>query len=207
METEFYSQRYEEFMRPKLTRILTRRTMEMEYLLSAQLLDLRDSSGVLDVACGTGNYTRYFSKVVDSKVPIIGVDLSWPMLKRAKQYIEHDDVDNVSFVRADATQLPFASSSFDRVHCSGALYLIPDVDSALREFYRVSQPGALLVVGAFTQSTNIAIRALKNLSANFIQLRFFDEEELIERIEKVGFRVINEDTDGDAITIKALRKH
>ncbi len=207
METEFYSQRYEEFMRPKLTRILTPRTMEAEYVLSAQLLDLRESSGILDVACGTGNYTRYFAKVVESKVPIVGVDLSWPMLKKAKEYIARDEIENVSFVRADATRLPFGDTSFDRVHCSGALYLIPDVDAALREFYRVSKPGALLVVGAFTQSSNVAMRFLKNMSANLIQLRFFDEEELISRIEKVGFRVINENAEGDAITIKALRKY
>ncbi len=208
METDFYSQHYETFMRPKLTRFLTKRKMEDEYCLSAQLLDLRESSGVLDVACGTGNYTRYFAKVVECKIPITGVDLSWPMLEMARRYVEEDeDLENIFFVRADATQLPFRDSCFDRVHCSGALYLIPDVDAALAEFYRVSEPGALLVVGAFTQSSNPLFRLLKNLSARMIQLRFFDEEELISRIEKAGFRVINEDCEGDAITIKALRKH
>jgi ubiquinone/menaquinone biosynthesis C-methylase UbiE len=41
----------------------------------------------------------------------------------------------------NAERLRFRKDSFDRVLCSFGLFLLPDVDAALREFRRVLGPG------------------------------------------------------------------
>ena len=66
---------------------------------------------VIDVGCGSGATTIAFAQQVVPAGRVLGVDVSEPMLERARQAApKHLPVD---FVRADATVYPFEPGSFD----------------------------------------------------------------------------------------------
>src|SRR5215475_7952700 len=74
--------------------------------------DVHPHDRVLDVGCGTGQTTREAARAaVDGSV--LGVDVSTPMLERARQLAAEAVLRNVTYVHADAQTHPFPSSHFD----------------------------------------------------------------------------------------------
>ena len=73
---------------------------------------------VLDVACGNGNYYPLFAERYGMRYT--GCDLSERMLEIASAAYP-----NATFMRGDATALPFADGSFDMVFCSDLLLHLP----------------------------------------------------------------------------------
>ena len=76
---------------------------------------------VIDVACGSGATTIAFARKVAPSGHVLGVDVSGPMLERARQAAPKDLP--IDFVLADATVYPFEPASFDvlatRAHSPG----------------------------------------------------------------------------------------
>ena len=89
---------------------------------------------VLDLATGVGA----MSVRLQARFPgasVIGIDLSAQQLAASKK--NHPEM---PIARADATRLPFADATFDRVHCSWLLEHVPDPAAVLREVRRVLKP-------------------------------------------------------------------
>jgi SAM-dependent methyltransferase len=63
--------------------------------------EVRATDRVYDIGCGTGQVTRDAGRLARAG-SVVGVDLSGPMLHRARQLAALEQVDNVEFVRADA---------------------------------------------------------------------------------------------------------
>ena len=70
------------------------------------------------------------------------------MLAEGKR--RHGGMRNLSFVEADATDLPFADAEFDAVTMSYSLRNVNDPKKALRELFRVTKPGGRLVINEFS---------------------------------------------------------
>src|ERR1044071_7794294 len=71
----------------------------------AGLLDLQQGSDVLDIGCGTGNYTTALG---DRGYQMLGLDRSGLMLRTARAKAEA-----LPLVGADAANLPFPNRTFD----------------------------------------------------------------------------------------------
>ena len=96
---------------------------------------------ILDAGCGTGVFTL---DLLHLGCTIIGIDLSMPMLARAKQKARGYPL---RIVLADLLNLPFAENSFDKVISVTALEFIEDGRKAIDELFRVTKRGSSLVVG------------------------------------------------------------
>lgn len=214
MESRFYARFYEDVMRPRLTSLVTSRTMREEYALSTDLLELTPSSRILDVACGTANFTRYFARRIDAMEQhdahtalLVGFDLSAPMLEVARQHISKEDLRQpICLVRGDASRLPFEKGSFDRLHCAAALHLMEDPDEALRHFANVLEKDGVLVITTFVKGKGILRRIAKRLAEIPTKFKWFKEDDLNQRIERAGFEVLESHVEDDAITIKAIKR-
>jgi SAM-dependent methyltransferase len=199
MESTIYSLGYETLFRPRLTRIVTRQGIPDAIDLHRAMLRLRGVSTVLDVACGTGNFTRAIAAEAPDAL-VIGVDRSWPMLREAARLAPGGD-----WVRCDAVQLPFRDASMDRVHCSGALHLFDDVDAVLREFHRVLRPDGRLVVGTFVEASNARIRRLQRFNERWSGFRFFGQQALRALLSTTGWVCEEEVFEDAAISFAARR--
>ena len=103
---------------------------------------------VVDVGCGEGRH------IIDAAIryPIyaLGLDLSQKDLQVAQQKM-HDchlfaPLSQASFQQADATRLPFADNSIDKIICSEVLEHIPNYEGVLAELMRVLKPEGLLAI-------------------------------------------------------------
>jgi DNA gyrase subunit B len=90
---------------------------------------------ILDVCCGIGMVGEKF---LGDGVMVVGLDISLPMLARAKERLSY-------CVNAPACLLPFRNELFDVVVCRQAFHFL-NPKRAIKEMYRIAKPGARLVV-------------------------------------------------------------
>jgi SAM-dependent methyltransferase len=74
----------------------------------------RPSARVLDVGCGTGSTTLAVARRLGAADRCVGVDISEPMLDRARTRAERAGIP-VTFIRADAELHDFEPASFDLI--------------------------------------------------------------------------------------------
>ena len=96
-------------------------------------LRLPPLSIVLDVAAGTGDFTRELDR---QGLHAVATDLSFGMLHAGRRMPER--------VQADASALPFRSAGFDGVTCGYALRNFTDLAATFDEMARVVRPGGRL---------------------------------------------------------------
>jgi len=106
------------------------------------ILDDKDAV-VLDVACGTGDLSIELKR--DANATVIGTDFCQPMLDVATQKTSATNA-RISYVEADAMQLPFPSGKFDAVTIAFGLRNLPNYENGLREMNRVLKPSGRLVI-------------------------------------------------------------
>jgi demethylmenaquinone methyltransferase / 2-methoxy-6-polyprenyl-1,4-benzoquinol methylase len=121
--------------------------------LAVTRADLQEGAMVLDLASGTGD----FSRLVQQRSPgirSVAVDITENMLRLARS----------SGLReaacADATNLPFADACFDCVFIGYGLRNFPNLGTALREIERVTKRGGLIVSLDFFRPGNPVFRRL-----------------------------------------------
>jgi demethylmenaquinone methyltransferase/2-methoxy-6-polyprenyl-1,4-benzoquinol methylase len=102
---------------------------------------------ILDLATGTGDIALLLKKVAP-EVEVIGGDFALPMLELARQKAQRAGL-AISFVEADALQLPFPDGHFDAVTIAFGFRNFADYKKALAELYRVLAPGGRLCILEF----------------------------------------------------------
>lgn len=119
-------------------------------MLTINFRDLPLAKGdiVLDLGCGEGRHA--INCYLQAEVMAIGVDLSNHDLRTAQQrYLPFQQASGERqfyLQQADATRLPFADASIDKIICSEVLEHIHDYQAVLEEIQRVLKPGGLLAV-------------------------------------------------------------
>jgi len=96
----------------------------------------------VDIGCGTGRALPFLRAGVGPAGCVIGLDLTVQMLDVAARRIDRPG----GLIRADAGRLPLAAGSCDALFAAGLLHHLPDAVAGLREFARVSRPGARLAL-------------------------------------------------------------
>ncbi len=144
------------------------------------------SERVLDLACGTGVFTRPLAR--HARGMVVGFDLSWPMLIHARRLLAREGPDNVVLMRGTAFRLPFADGTFTSINCCGALHLFDQPDLALREIARVLHGSGRLSV----QTTIRPERSggIAYFLERFIRFGFFNEAELNERLRSHKLKIL-----------------
>src|SRR5579862_8565055 len=98
---------------------------------------------ILEVGVGTGISLPHYSK----SCQICGVDISEPMLRKARERVEEFGLGNVEGLWVmDAENLNFPDASFDVVAAQHVVSTVPHPEAALDEFARVLKPGGEIIL-------------------------------------------------------------
>jgi len=98
---------------------------------------------ILDVGIGTGISLDDFSR----ENRIVGVDISEPMLRRARQRVIENNLTHVECLSVmDAEKLGFPDASFDVLVAQYVITAVPNPDATLDEFLRVTKPGGEVIL-------------------------------------------------------------
>jgi len=104
--------------------------------------DLKSDDYALDICCGTGDITDRIEKVVGSQGLAMGLDFSQGMLNIAKSRKQSA---NKHFICASASEIPYKNNSLHAVTVGFGLRNLVDIESCLKEVYRVLKPGGRFV--------------------------------------------------------------
>lgn len=98
---------------------------------------------ILDVGVGTGLELPYFGP----HTQVTGIDLSEPMLRRARERVREQGLRQVVGLSVmDAARLAVADASFDAVVAPYVITTVPHPEATLDELVRVVRPGGELVL-------------------------------------------------------------
>jgi SAM-dependent methyltransferase len=181
---------YERWWRPALGRVakgVFGPGMGEERRIARLLLALSPGDGVLDVGCGTGNFTRDFAKSVGPDGLVVGLDVSQTMLARAVRDTADAGYEQVAYVRGDAADTPFLNASFDAVCCFAALNLFADPYAALDSFTRVLTPGGRLAIFTSVRGRSAPLRTLESVIQAQSGMNMFERDELVSALVERGF--------------------
>ncbi|MGB5626193.1 MAG: bifunctional demethylmenaquinone methyltransferase/2-methoxy-6-polyprenyl-1,4-benzoquinol methylase UbiE [Woeseiaceae bacterium] len=113
---------------------------------------LKPGNVVLDLAGGTGDLAREFSRKVGKEGHVILADINAAMLRQGRaRLIDAGVSGNLSIAQVDAENLPFADRSFDCTSIAFGLRNVTDKDAALRSMYRTLKPGGKVMILEFSE--------------------------------------------------------
>ena len=169
----------------------------------------RPEARVLDLCCGTGHMTFALRKRAgDGGAKIVGADFAHPMLQRAAA---NSDPTTLTWVEADALQLPFPNSHFDLVTAAFGFRNLADYDAGLSELVRILRPRGECGILDFSEphglmgkiyrvyfkrvlpAVGTMISGIKGPYAYLPESveRFPAPAEMIERMRAAGFREVS----------------
>ncbi|MFJ6386805.1 class I SAM-dependent methyltransferase [Streptomyces sp. NPDC091972] len=127
-----------------------------------EALDVRPGDRVLDIGCGTGLTTRDAARAA-APGTAVGIDVSCPMLARARRQTEAEGLRNVDFVQGDAQTHAFPPEHFTLAVSRYGTMFFTDPGAAFANIGRALRPGARFVQlvwqAADRQEWHTAIRA------------------------------------------------
>lgn len=199
MRTGVVPQIYERYWRPALGRVakgFRGPGMAEEIRIARLLLGLRPGDGVLDVACGPGNFSRAFASAVGESGLVVGIDASETMLSRGGADTRRSGITNLALVRGSALELPFVASSFDAACCFAALHLFEDPFAGLDEMARVLTPGGRIALMTSVQRKLGPRGPAKPLTERLSGMQVFGQDEIVEALAARGFVDIHQRLSG-----------
>ena len=119
---------------------------------------------VLDVACGTGDFSIAIARKAAPGSRITGIDLSEGMLDGFRAKAEAAGLNEIiAMEQGDCENLGFPDNSFDRVTVAFGVRNFENLAAGLREMYRVLKPGGKTVILELSVPGNPVLRFLYKL--------------------------------------------
>ena len=155
---------------------------------------------ILDLGCATGTGSRRLERAYRG-ARIIGVDLSWPMLRQEKQ--KRGWFSKANGVQGNAEQLPLRSGSIDLVVANLLLPWV-DLDSCLAEVTRVLRKGGVFAFATLGPDSLGEIRkAWEAEDATGHVITYPDMHDIGDAVLRAGMRDPVLDVDRMSITYKS----
>lgn len=145
-----FAEKYDQFYR-------TNGGIAVDMAEKAEISDLLlqvDSREMLELGCGTGHWTSFFS---EKGFRVTAVDQSVAMLEQACKRV----IPEVRWVEADAARLPFSDQRFELITAITLFEFVEDRNAIFREIDRLLKPGGFLIVGWLNSLSEIG-RQKKN---------------------------------------------
>jgi ubiquinone/menaquinone biosynthesis C-methylase UbiE len=106
---------------------------------------IRSHEHVLDIGCGTGQTTREAARLAATG-SALGVDITEPMIARARALAAAEGLHNVRFEHGDAQVHAFPSQYFDLAISRYGMMFFADPIAAFRNIRAALRPGGRLVM-------------------------------------------------------------
>lgn len=152
--------------------LLNRQVRRAQFVKS--LLKHSKAKLILDIGCGEGFLTSYFSQL---RRQVIGVDIDIESIKIAKNRVK-----NVSFICASITAIPFRDGTFEAVTVLEILEHLPNatISEGIAEVDRILKPNGTLIVSVPYNEEITYTRCIhcRELTPLWGHLQSFDENKL-----------------------------
>lgn len=161
--------------------------------INFKLLSIAQGDCLLDLGCGEGRHIIH--ACLEHNILGVGVDLSLRDLRTAAErfapFSQYNSQSHLVLQQSDATCLPFADNSFDKIICSEVLEHIENYAGVLQEICRILKPGGILALSvprAWPEKICWALcEAYHQVDGGHI--RIFKAAQLRAEVQAMGFRL------------------
>ena len=161
-------------------------TLEREFALMTDWLEVKPDQNFLDVGTSTGNYAMVLAK---KGARVTAIDISKPMLERAQARIQSEleplQAGWITLEQANAESLPYPDSSFEGVVLGATLNEFNSTRAGLLECARVLKPDGRIFMMYLSQSDVSWGRAIQFLF-EIGQIRFPNRETVRKTLAEAG---------------------
>ncbi len=131
--------------------------ISLELLTEASKRIIPNAKNLLDIGCGAGNYSlKMLTKIANLNCTL--VDLSKPMLDKAKERVATKTNNTVQTIQGDIREVDLKENSFDIILAGAVLHHLRDEkdwETTFRKLYRLLKPGGCLMISdLITQETD-----------------------------------------------------
>ena len=116
---------------------------------------------VLEVGAGTGINAPLYPQ----DCHVTAIDLSAPMLDRARRRVARQGLAHIELLEQDAARMTFRNDSFDSVYAPYVMSVAVDPIRVAREMRRVCRPGGRIVILNHFRSTNPVLSKLERATS------------------------------------------
>ncbi len=128
-----------------------------------QRMKIGRGARVLEVGVGTGINASLYPR----DCAVTGIDLSEPMLEKARERVARKGIGNVRLLEMDAADLKFADDAFDIVYAPYLISVVPDPVAVAREMRRVCRPGGRIIFLNHFRSPNRLLAGIERAISPF----------------------------------------
>ena len=118
--------------------------LSMELITAAALQATPRIQRVLDLGCGAGNNSLKLFQSANSDFQIDLIDLSEPMLSRARSRLESQGCSRINTIQGDFRNIPLEDGNYDIVLAAAVLHHLRDDDdwkTTFEKLFRITSPG------------------------------------------------------------------
>ncbi|HWZ77575.1 MAG TPA: class I SAM-dependent methyltransferase [Candidatus Sulfotelmatobacter sp.] len=169
---------------PVADRLSLNKSLELRVL--SRYLELRPGERILDVACGSGYWTRKLAAAYGCTA--VGIDLSEREIATAQR---HHSGTNCTYLLSPAESLPVPTASFDKVISVCALEHFSSDTTALKEMARVLRPNGILGLSVDSMSGPFVTEGYREWHAqeHFVR-NYYDLDSIRTKLEHAGFQLL-----------------
>jgi len=142
----------------------------------------QNASGMklLEVGCGTGHWSQFFS---DCGFEVTGIDISECMIKIAQS----KNIASASFQIADGHSLPFKDNSFDVTAAITTLEFAGNAELVLREMVRCTRkPSGQLLIGVLNALARLNRNRQQSTESLYAKARLFSPGQIKKLLQSHG---------------------
>ena len=129
-------------------------------------MNVHEGARVLDVCCGTADWTIALAEATGTAGHVTGLDFSAGMLEAGRPKTEQ--YPHITLIQGNAMELPFSDNSFDYVTIGFGLRNVPDYLTVLKEMNRVLKPGGMITCLETSQTELPGYRQLFRFYFKFV---------------------------------------
>ena len=149
----------------------------VEKRLVKKYLDKVPEKEALELGCGTGHWSLFFS---DNGFQITGIDLAKDMLNKAIE----KDIPGTVFMEMNAEELMFPSESIKNIFTIATAEFTDDRQQFFDEAFRVLKRGGYLLAGVLNENSTLG--KTKDQDEVFKNATFFTPETLYRSLTRFG---------------------
>lgn len=152
-------------------------------------VELKSGETLLDLGCGAGLDLCLYAERIGPDGMLYGLDLSPPMLDKARENLRLAGIHNVECLLAAADAIPVPDNSIDIVTANGIYNLSPDKEAVMREVARVLRPGGRTVFAEIVLTAELPLDSRREISDWFRCIGgALLQEDILARLKRNGLR-------------------
>ena len=166
------------------------RRIQRSKVIADKIIDyvkLQESFTGLEFGCGTGLISL---NLYDKLSKITCIDTSSGMIKQLEDKVAEHNLDKITVTQLNINEDHDLKSEYDIIYSSMSLHHVTSLEETLRNFYNLLQEGGQLCIVDLDKEDG----SFHSQESNFLGHNGFEQKELSQLLEQVGFNNIMSET-------------